>query len=112
MTIEVNGKETDTFVNEVEKGSILITKTGLEGTDTAKLSLYFDNDTPGDDTDDVLISVSPQTVSNISPTASWTNLDFGTYYVVESFAGITNTKTYEVKDPLTIEVNGEETDTF
>ena len=51
-------------------------------------------------------------MSNISPTASWTNLDFGTYYVVESFAGITNTKTYEVKDPLTIEVNGEETDTF
>ena len=33
LTIEVNGEETDTFVNEVEKGSILITKTGLEGTD-------------------------------------------------------------------------------
>ena len=84
LTIEVNGEETDTFVNEVEKGSILITKTGLEGTDTAKLSFYFDNDILRWHLDDVLISVSPQTVSNISPTASWTNLDFGTYYVVES----------------------------
>jgi hypothetical protein len=65
-------------------GSIIVTKTGLESTDQAKLYLY--------DSDDNLIQTSPQTVSN-NGQASWSNLPYGNYYIEEDFNGITNVYT-------------------
>ena len=109
--ITVDGVEAVRIRNCAEKGSITVTKTGLEGEDQANLSLYNTNGTPGTG-DDTLVPVSPQTVSN-GGTASWTNLPYGNYYIVEDFNGITNVYTYSVSNPAAnITVDGDETDTI
>jgi len=102
--ITVNGDETDTITNTAEMGSITVTKMGLKGNDQANLSLY--------DSSDNLIATSPQTVSN-GGLASWIDLPYGGYYIVEDFNGITNVYTYTVSNPVAnITVDGDETDTI
>jgi hypothetical protein len=102
--------------NCAEKGSITVTKTGLEGNDQAKLYLYNTNGTPGDTSDDTLVNTatapSPQTVAD-EGTAQWLDLPYGDYYIEEDFDGITNVYTYTVSNPVAdITVNGDETDTI
>ncbi|MHB8280723.1 MAG: rhodanese-like domain-containing protein, partial [Candidatus Humimicrobiaceae bacterium] len=98
--------------NSPKKGSITITKTGLEVSDKAYLSLYNTRGT--DDTgDDVIVSTSPQLISN-GGKAIWSNLPYGTYYVIEDFKDIkTNVYTYEAKSPLLITLDSaNKTETF
>ena len=102
--ITVDGDETDTIVNTPEKGSITVTKTGLLGNDQANLSLY--------DSSDTLVQTSPQTVSNANPVASWTDLSYGDYYIIEDFNGVINTYNYTISNPTNITVDGDETDTI
>jgi len=54
--------------------SIIVTKSGLQGSDTATFTLY----------DSVGNPVGSVTVSAISPTNGWTDLCHGDYYVAES----------------------------
>ncbi len=93
------------------KGSITVTKEGLEGSDQAKLYLWDTNGTPGTGDDnlvDTAAAPSPQTVSN-GGTASWGELPYGDYYIVEDFNGITNVYTYSVGNPVAnITVGGDE----
>jgi hypothetical protein len=103
------------LVNNPQKGSITVTKNGLEGFDQANLSLYNTNGTP-DTADDTLVDTatapSPQTVSN-GGQAQWLGLPYGDYYIVEDFNGITNIYSYTVSNPVAnINVDGDETDTI
>ena len=94
------------------EGSITVTKSGLEGSDQARLYLWNTNGTPGTG-DDTLINTatapSPQAVSN-GGSAVWKDLAYGNYYIVEDFNGITtNVYTYLVGNPVaTITVDGNE----
>ncbi|MCL4386055.1 MAG: DUF5011 domain-containing protein [Cyanobacteria bacterium] len=91
IVVDKTDKTSVTITNSSQRGSIEVTKTGLEGTDQANLTLKDSNGNT--------ISPSPQKVSN-NGKASWTNLPFGTYTVVEDFNGITNTYTYSVTNPV------------
>ncbi|MHB1376583.1 MAG: SpaA isopeptide-forming pilin-related protein, partial [Candidatus Humimicrobiaceae bacterium] len=101
-----------TIQNNPKIGSITITKTGLDVSDKATLSLYNTMGT-ADTGDDVIVSTSPQLVSN-GEKAIWSNLPFGTYYVIEDFKDIkTNVYTYEAKSPLLITLDSaNKTETF
>jgi hypothetical protein len=70
-------------VHNTLPGSIIVTKTGLEGDDQANLSLWYTNGTAVI-TDDILIQTSPQKVSD-NGTATWAGLILGDYYIVEDF---------------------------
>ncbi|HEY4695667.1 MAG TPA: SpaA isopeptide-forming pilin-related protein [Candidatus Hydromicrobium sp.] len=80
----------------VSGGSITITKTNLQGTDTAKLYLWKTNGAAPD------TQISPvKIVGNGVTTATWSGLAYDTYYVNEDFAGITtNVYTYTVSNPV------------
>ena len=85
------------FTNTLIKGSLNVKKTGLEGSDTANLTLWKDNGVAGVSGDDVPYGSN---IFSNNETYKWENLPYGNYYILEDFSGITNVFTYSVSNPV------------
>lgn len=81
-----------------QKGSLTVEKLGLEGDDTANLTLYRDDDgTAGVSAGDTSYGSN---VFSDGETNTWNDLPFDDYYIIEDFTGITNVYNYPVTNPV------------